>query len=121
MTGSSPANHENKSVIPAQAGIQNNIKGMDSCFRRNDNNDPSYFLGNSKIQTPKFKNILYFFNLFWTFGILNIGAYLGFGVYKLEFLFIRPSDILAAHISLRMPFFRGEIKLINDLSLFHHS
>jgi len=50
MTGSSPANHENKGVIPAQAGIQKNIKGMDSCFRRNDNNDPSYFIGNSNIE-----------------------------------------------------------------------
>ena len=31
-----PTNHENKSVIPAQAGIQNNSKVVDSCFRRND-------------------------------------------------------------------------------------
>jgi hypothetical protein len=36
MTGSSPANHENKAVIPAQAEIHYNIKVIDSCFRRND-------------------------------------------------------------------------------------
>jgi len=36
MTGSTPANNENKAVIPAQAGIQYNIEEIDSCFRRND-------------------------------------------------------------------------------------
>jgi hypothetical protein len=36
MTVSLPTNHENKAVIPAQAGIQYNIEEIDSCFRRND-------------------------------------------------------------------------------------
>jgi hypothetical protein len=36
MANRPPTNNENKGVIPAQAGIQNNILEMDSCFRRND-------------------------------------------------------------------------------------
>ena len=43
MTGSSPTKDENKGVIPAQAGIQNNIEEMDSCFRRNDKKGDSLF------------------------------------------------------------------------------
>jgi hypothetical protein len=42
MLDSSSTNHENKGVIPAQAGIQNNIEEVDSCFRRN--NKKWYFL-----------------------------------------------------------------------------
>jgi hypothetical protein len=45
-----PTNIENKGVIPAQAGIQDNIKEVDSCFRRNDKNGTFYFLRNPKFQ-----------------------------------------------------------------------
>jgi len=78
MTGSSPANHENKSVIPAQAGIQNNIKGIDSCFRRNDNNDPSYFLSNTNDQNLNDRNKKQFrilkFEFRNCFGFLNLSG-----------------------------------------------
>jgi hypothetical protein len=32
MLDSSSTNHENKGVIPAQAGIQNNMEEVDSCW-----------------------------------------------------------------------------------------
>jgi len=41
-----PANNKNKGVIPAQAGIQNNIEELDSRLRRNDKNGTFYFLTN---------------------------------------------------------------------------
>jgi len=50
-----PANNENKGVIPAQAGFQNNIEELDSCFRRNDKNGTFYFLRNPKSQYPNSK------------------------------------------------------------------
>lgn len=56
-----PRTHENKGVIPAQAGIQDNIKEMDSCFRTNDKNGPSYFQGelNPNNSFFSFKLVLY--------------------------------------------------------------
>jgi hypothetical protein len=44
-----PTNNENKGVIPAQAGIQNNTEELDSCFRRNDTNGIIYFLCNTEL------------------------------------------------------------------------
>ncbi len=58
MTDSLPANHENKGVIPAQAGIQNNIREMDSCFRKNDKKMALfifYVIPMFQIQIPKQK------------------------------------------------------------------
>ena len=49
-----PTNNENKGVIPAQPGIQNNIKDLDSCFRRNDKNGTFYFLSNYLIYKENF-------------------------------------------------------------------
>jgi len=51
MTTASPTNDENKNVIPAQAGIQEKPKTLDSCFYRNDklpvNSSTFYFQRNS--------------------------------------------------------------------------
>ena len=48
-----PTSNENKGVIPAQAGIQNNIEELDSCFRRNDKNGTFYFLSNPNYPNSK--------------------------------------------------------------------
>ncbi len=67
-----PTNIENKGVIPAQAGIQDNIEEVDSCFRRNDKNGTFSFLRSPKLQFLMLKTML--------LGILNFVHWWLFGI-----------------------------------------
>ena len=67
-----PTNIENKGVIPVQAGIQDNIEEVDSCFRRNDKNGTFSFLRSPKLQFLMLKTML--------LGILNFVHWWLFGI-----------------------------------------
>jgi hypothetical protein len=77
-----------KGVIPAQAGIQDRFKYIDSCLRRNDEFDGRFLsiLFSMQSQSPKFET-----KSVWSFEIgiwsscLPAGRYLGFGIYDFGF------------------------------------